>query len=78
MLNRGDIALIGAQGPVSWVDSNNPSASQPPRAGETAFYEWRRYFSWGVPLISAALLLLLLLLVWAYRLKRRRSRSKTL
>lgn len=78
VLNRGDIALIGAQGPVSWVDSSNPSASQPPRAGEGAFYEWRRYLSWGVPLVSIALLLFLLLVVWAYRLKRNSSRNKIL
>lgn len=74
VLNRGDIALIGAEGPVSWIDSSNPSASQPPRAGESAFYEWRRYLSWGVPIISIALLLLLLLMVWAYRAKRRHER----
>ncbi len=74
VLNRGDIALIGAEGPVSWVDSTNPSASQPPRAGESAFYEWRRYFSWGVPLVSAALLMLLLLVVWAYRIRRNRRK----
>ena len=78
VLNRGDIALIGAQGPVSWVDSSNPSASHPPRAGESAFYEWRRYVSWGVPLVSAALLLVLLLVVWAYRVKRGRSQRKSL
>lgn len=78
ILNRGDVALIGAQGPVSWVDSSNPSASQPPRAGESAFYEWRRYFSWGVPVISIAMFLLLLLLVVAYRLKRSRSAQKSL
>ncbi len=78
VLNRGDIALIGAQGPVSWVDSSNPSASQPPRAGEGAFYEWRRYLSWGVPLVSIALLVFLLLVVWAYRMKRNSSRNKTL
>ncbi|MGP1628590.1 MAG: hypothetical protein ACTS5V_01505 [Giesbergeria sp.] len=77
VLNRGDIALIGAQGPVSWVDSSNPSASQPPRAGEGAFYEWRRYVSWGVPMISAALLLLLLLFAFAYRLKRRHTSQKS-
>ncbi len=78
VLNRGDIALIGAQGPVSWIDSSNPSASQPPRAGESAFYEWRRYVSWGVPLISAALLLILLLLAWAYRARRRYQQQKSL
>ena len=75
VLNRGDIALIGAEGPVSWVDSSNPSASQPPRAGESAFYEWRRYLSWSVPLVSVALLLLLLLVVWAYRIRRNRRKS---
>lgn len=78
VLNRGDIALIGAQGPVSWIDGSNPSASHPPRAGESAFYEWRRYLSWGVPLVSAALLLVLLLLVWAYRVRRRHHRNKNL
>lgn len=76
VLNRGDIALIGAQGPVSWVDSSNPSASQPPRAGESAFYEWRRYLSWGVPLIAGILLLLLLLFVLTYRVRRSRSSDK--
>jgi hypothetical protein len=60
---------------VSWVDSSNPSASQPPRAGESAFYEWRRYLSWSVPLVSVALLLLLLLVVWAYRIRRNRRKS---
>ncbi len=75
VLNRGDIAMIGAEGPTSWIDSSNPSASHPPRAGESAFYEWRRYLSWGVPIISVALLLLLLLMVWAYRAKRRNARK---
>lgn len=75
VLNRGDIAIIGAEGPVSWLDSNNPSASQPPGAGESAFYEWRRYLSWGVPLLSLLLLALLLLLVFAYRAKRRKDQS---
>ncbi len=75
VLNRGDIAIIGADGPVSWLDSSNPSASQPPRAGESAFYEWRRYLSWGVPLVSLLMLALLLLLVIAYRSKRRKDHS---
>lgn len=73
VLNRGDIAMIGADGPSSWIDSSNPSASYPPRAGESAFYEWRRYLSWGVPIVSIALLLILLLMVWAYRAKRRQA-----
>ena len=76
VLNRGDIALISSEGPVSWVDSNNPSASMPPGAGESAFYEWRRYLSWGVPLAGILMLALLLLLVFAHRSKRRRDAEK--
>lgn len=75
VLNRGDIAIIGSEGPVSWVDSHNPSASEPPRAGESAFYEWRRYLSWGVPLVSVLLLALLLLLVSARRARHRKDQS---
>ncbi|WP_053845301.1 hypothetical protein [Paracidovorax avenae] len=77
VLNRGDIALIGADGPVSWVDSTNPSASLPPGAGESAFYEWRRYLSWGVPLLSILLLVLLLVLVAAYRARRRAEQRRS-
>ncbi|WP_230681569.1 hypothetical protein [Paracidovorax cattleyae] len=77
VLNRGDIALIGAEGPVSWVDSSNPSASLPPGAGESAFYEWRRYLSWGVPLLSILLLVLLLVLVAAYRARRRAEQRRS-
>ncbi|AVS62312.1 hypothetical protein C8241_11990 [Paracidovorax avenae] len=77
VLNRGDIALIGADGPVSWVDSSNPSASLPPGAGESAFYEWRRYLSWGVPLLSILLLVLLLVLVAAYRARRRAEQRRS-
>ncbi len=77
VLNRGDIALIGADGPVSWVDSSNPSASLPPGAGESAFYEWRRYLSWGVPLLSIVLLVLLLVLVAAYRARRRAEQRRS-
>lgn len=77
VLNRGDIALIGADGPVSWVDSSNPSASLPPGAGESAFYEWRRYLSWGVPLLSILLLVVLLVLVAAYRARRRAEQRRS-
>ncbi|BFO55832.1 MULTISPECIES: hypothetical protein [Comamonadaceae] len=77
VLNRGDIALIGADGPVSWVDSSNPSASLPPGAGESAFYEWRRYLSWGVPLLSIVLLVVLLVLVAAYRARRRAEQRRS-
>lgn len=75
VLNRGDVAVIGVQGPVSWVDSTHPAASQSLRGGESPFYEWRRYLSWGVPLVSIALLVLLLLLAWAYRVRRKHGKS---
>lgn len=73
-LHRGDIAIIGPQGPVVWIDSANPNASHPPRAGESAFFEWRRYISWGVPAISAALLAFLVLLILASRARRKRQK----
>ena len=34
VLNRGDIAVIAANGPVAWIDSTNPDASKPPGAGK--------------------------------------------
>ncbi|MDP9900643.1 cellulose biosynthesis cyclic di-GMP-binding regulatory protein BcsB [Variovorax ginsengisoli] len=73
VLNRGDIALLGPQGPVSWIDSSDPDAGQPPRAGESVFHEWRRYLSWGVPLVGLGLLGFLVIMVLAYRA---RSRSE--
>jgi hypothetical protein len=76
LLNRGDVAVIGQRGPVAWIDSSNPDASRPPGAGESAFFEWRRYLSWGVPAISLGLLAFLLLLIVAYRVGRRRRTVK--
>lgn len=74
VLNRGDIAILGEQGPVAWIDSSNPAASHPPGAGESAFFEFRRYVSWGVPVASVLLLLFIILLVLAYRIGRKRQR----
>ena len=73
LLNRGNLAIIGPAGPVAWIDSSNPDASMPPGAGESAFYEWRRYVSWGVPAIAITLLVLLLILVLALRAGRRKN-----
>lgn len=75
LLNRGNLAIIGPAGPVAWIDSSNPDTSMPPGAGESAFYEWRRYVSWGVPAIAIALLVLLLILVLALRAGRRKNSS---
>ena len=75
MLNRGNVAIIGAAGPVAWIDSANPDASHPPGAGESAFFEWRRYISWSVPAISISLLVLLLILIFAMRASRRRNKD---
>ncbi|VVE40844.1 hypothetical protein PFI31113_04117 [Pandoraea fibrosis] len=71
LLNRGNLAIIGPGGPVAWIDTSNPDASLPPGAGESAFYEWRRYVSWGVPAIAIALLVLLLILILALRAGRK-------
>ncbi|MGE8705275.1 MAG: cellulose biosynthesis cyclic di-GMP-binding regulatory protein BcsB [Achromobacter sp.] len=75
VLNRGNIAIIGAAGPVAWIDSANPDASHPPGAGESAFFEWRRYISWSVPAISISLLVLLLFLIFAMRVSRRKRKD---
>ncbi len=75
LLNRGNLAIIGPAGPVAWIDSSNPDASLPPGAGESAFYEWRRYVSWGVPAVAIALLVLLLILVLALRAGRKKQDS---
>ena len=75
VLNRGNIAIIGAAGPLAWIDSANPDASRPPGAGESAFFEWRRYISWSVPAISISLLVLLLILILALRVSRRKRKE---
>lgn len=76
LLNRGDMAVIGAAGPVAWIDSANPDASQPPGAGTSAFFEWRRYVSWGVPAVALGALLFLILIIAAYRAGRKRLPPK--
>ena len=75
VLNRGNVAIIGAAGPLAWIDSADPGASHPPGAGESAFFEWRRYLSWSVPAISIGLLVLLLILILALRVNRKNSKE---
>lgn len=75
VLNRGNVAIIGAAGPLAWIDSANPDASHPPGAGESAFFEWRRYISWSVPAISIGMLVLILILIVALRVNRRKNKD---
>lgn len=67
LLNRGNIAVIGGDGPLAWVDSSNPDAGIPSGPREGAFHEWRNFLSWSVPGIAIALVVvvLLVLLAWA-------------
>ncbi|WP_116137910.1 hypothetical protein [Trinickia diaoshuihuensis] len=76
LLNRGNLAIIGENGPLAWLDSGNPDASLPPGAGESGLYEWRRYVSWGVPLVGIALLAFVLLMIVAARARRKRNRGE--
>ena len=73
LLNRGNIALIGPEGPLAWIDSSNPDASMPPRAEEGVFHAWRRLVSWSVPGVAIGLLLLLLLILAAWAVARRKQ-----
>lgn len=67
LLNRGNIAVIGGDGPLAWVDSSTPDAGIPSGPREGAFHEWRNFLSWSVPGIAIALVVvvLLVLLAWA-------------
>lgn len=67
LLNRGNIAVIGGDGPLAWLDSSNPDAGIPSGPREGAFHEWRNFLSWSVPGIAIALVVvvLLVLLAWA-------------
>jgi hypothetical protein len=76
VLNRGDIAVIGRTGPVAWIDSADPSASSPPDASGSAFYEWRRNMSWGMPTLALLLVAFIVLLILAYVAARRYPGAK--
>lgn len=75
VLNRGNVAVVGANGPIAWIDSANPEASNPASPGGSAFFEWRRYIAWSVPAISVALLVLILILIVARRVGRKKNRG---
>lgn len=72
VLNRGDLVVIGDTGPVVWIDSENPSASLPPGAEGSPFFEWRHYLSWGIPVGAFVLFLILLTMLMARRAARKR------
>lgn len=71
LLNRGDVAVIGNDGPLAWLDSSNPDANIPADVRRSPLYEWRQYMSWGVPAIVLGLLLLALLFLVAWRVSRK-------
>lgn len=70
LLNRGNIAVIGGDGPLAWVDSSNPETGIPSGPHESAFHEWRNFLSWSVPGIAIALFVVLLLVVLAWAVAR--------
>lgn len=74
-LDRGDMALISSAGLVSWIDSTDPGKAAVSLRVESAFYEWRRLFTWGVPTLVGVLFVVLLLLAFAYRAGRRNGKK---
>lgn len=72
LLNRGNIAVIGADGPLAWIDSSNPDATLV-AGSEGAFHEWRQYLSWGIPGMAIAVLAMLALLALAWFAARRKQ-----
>lgn len=76
VLDRGDVALIESGGRITWVDSTNPDSSSIADAADTAFYEWRHYLSWGIPLAAAVVSFFAVLLAVVYIARRRRVRKQ--
>lgn len=70
-LDRGDLAIVAPSGLVSWLDSTDPDAATLTERATSAFHEWRRFFSWGAPMVLGLLLLVIVLLALAYRAGRR-------
>ncbi len=77
VLNRGDLAVLSAEGPVAWSDSSIAAHSDAPSADDGVFAEWRRHLTWGVPVLAFALLALLLLFIVAHRLNKRKKHDKS-
>lgn len=74
-LDRGDIAVISANRLVGWFDSTEPSNAGMAEKVQSAFYEWRRWFSWGVPTIIGLIFLIVVLLALSYRAGRLNGRK---
>lgn len=72
-LDRGDLVVIGPNGPVAWVDSKNPSAGEAAAPGGTPFYGWGQYLQWAVPMLGVGMLLVLFLLLAARSARRKRN-----
>ncbi|KXA82409.1 hypothetical protein AW878_01650 [Bordetella pseudohinzii] len=75
VLSRGDGVVLGAKGPLAWVDTTDPGLSRPPGAAGGTFYEWRNYLSWGLPALGIVLVLGLLLALAVRRARKRRENS---
>lgn len=73
VLSRGDGVVLGAKGPLAWVDTTDPGLSRPPGMGGSPFYEWRNYLSWGLPVLAGLLLLAMLLGLVIHRARKRRE-----
>ena len=71
-LHRGNLGIIGADGPIAWIDSKHPDAGEARAPGSIPFYEWRQYIQWTVPMVGVLLLALVILLIAARRAANKR------
>lgn len=74
LLQRGNIVVIGQEGPLAWIDSSDPDASLP--RDEGILQPWHRYISAGVPGMAIAVLAMLALLAMAWFVARRKQAKK--
>lgn len=66
----GTTVILGPAGPLSWLRGDEPAElSRGP--ADSAFYEWRKQWSWGAPIVLCLLVVFVLLLLLArfYRRK---------
>ncbi|PWB33120.1 hypothetical protein DCO48_10675 [Pseudomonas sp. SDI] len=61
VLTRGNAVVLGANGPLIWVDTTDPELN----LSASPFHQWRKYLVWALPTFAAILLLLLVLGVLA-------------
>ena len=71
-LHRGNLGIIGDDGPIAWIDSKHPDAGEARPPGSIPFYEWRQYIQWTVPMVGVLLLALVILLIAARRAANKR------